>query len=200
MNDPPRHPYPRGLHSPLALLEAEEVIALRRRYRAGGVTFSELAAEFGISHTTALHAVNGVRYNEVNHIEPPRRAQQTKLTREVVIELRRARKRGASFVELGRLTGCATTTVQQAVRGVTWKHVNADEPPVPTCDFYYSARQQRRFNAAQVREIRRRHAAGETGRALAAAFGAHHSVIYRICNGVTYAEVASDDAEGGECS
>lgn len=200
MPNTPQRSYQRGLHSPVALLEAEEVVALRRRYRAGGVTFRELAAEFGISHTTAVHAINGVRYNEVDHVEPPRRPKQTKLNRELVIELRKARKRGVSFTELASLTGFTVQTIQQAVRGISWKSVNAEEPPAPSGDFYYSARLLRRFSADQIREIRSRRAAGETGRALAAAFDTHRSVIYRICRRETYAEVDADGAEDGECS
>lgn len=55
----------RGEQHYAARFTADQVRALRKRYAAGGVTYRQLAAEHGVSHTTMRHLVVGKNWKSV---------------------------------------------------------------------------------------------------------------------------------------
>lgn len=60
---------PRGSRNGLSKLTEGHVREMRRRYRAGGILYRELAAEFGVSTVTAGLAIRGVTWTHVQ--DPP---------------------------------------------------------------------------------------------------------------------------------
>jgi hypothetical protein len=59
------------LHPPAAKRSPEQVLSLRARYAAGGVTHARLAAEFGISQTHTWQIVPGLRWRHVPCVRDP---------------------------------------------------------------------------------------------------------------------------------
>lgn len=55
----------RGTHNGRAKMTEEQVLSMRRRYSAGGVTVAALAREAGVRHCCAWNALMGVTWKEV---------------------------------------------------------------------------------------------------------------------------------------
>jgi hypothetical protein len=119
-------------------LTAEKVAEARRRVRASA-TISSIALEWGLPHSTLAGAVMGRRWKGVAEEPPswpeeeapledpisPKRA----LTREDVLEGRRAYRAGESLMGIVSRLGVSYSALYQAVKGNSWKHVT-EEPPV----------------------------------------------------------------------
>lgn len=60
-----RHANPRGSRHGNAKLTEHLVIVIRQRYRAGGITQRELAAEYGVSQGAIFFAIHGHNWSQV---------------------------------------------------------------------------------------------------------------------------------------
>src|SRR5262245_27016520 len=103
------------------------------------------------------------------------RNSSAKLTRAAIHKIRAALDRGATTRARGRKYGVSGSTISHAANGRNWKGVGVPRPLQPLST--------PKLTAESVRDIRARHAAGETGRALGKHYGVSEAQISRIVNG-----------------
>jgi len=102
---------------------------------------------------------------------PPRNA---KLTWEQVRSIRKlARDFNWSYTKIANLFSVAPSTIANLVQGLTWKERDYDPPK----------RVRAKLTWPMVREIRRRYAAGEVGRVLAAEYGVSNVAVHFVVSG-----------------
>ena len=77
-------------------------------------------------------------------------------------DIKRRRANGESQAVIAQECGCSAPTISRLLR---------------------DGRVNRKIRRSDHDEIRRRYGAGESGRAIAARYGVHKSIIYRICDG-----------------
>jgi DNA-binding XRE family transcriptional regulator len=104
-----------------------------------------------------------------------------KLTYAIVDECRRRHADGESQASLAREFGVSQKTMHRAISGETWRQAHA--LPVRARDGRGEAHGMARLTEADVTEIRRRHAAGETQRTIALDYGVARQHISRIVSG-----------------
>lgn len=102
---------------------------------------------------------------------------QAMLTEEAVVQMRRRVRSGEAITSVARDFCVSPQIVQQAVTGRSWKAVT--EPCAPK-------RLARMFTDEQVREIRKRRAAGEQAASIAASFNCTRNLIYSAATGKSY--------------
>jgi hypothetical protein len=108
----------------------------------------------------------------VPRTSPPLNASLTWDNVRVIREL--ARKHSSmSYTKLARMFGVAPSTIANCVQGLTWKERGYDPPK----------RARAKLTWPMVREIRRRYAAGEVGRVLAAEFGVSNVAVHFVVTG-----------------
>lgn len=126
----------RGSENARAKFTDEEIITLRSRH-ASGETFSELARECGISTTNMSRILRGERYRSSGGplatafgqfrtaYRRPRGSEfsHSKLTEELVREIRLRFNAGESGIQLAERFGTNKTTIYRALNGATWGHV-----------------------------------------------------------------------------
>jgi group I intron endonuclease len=183
-----------------AKLTDEIVLEMRRRYKAGGITYAELAAEFG---PCAHPATTGRTWVHLNHIEAPCETgdckgasnHNAKLTDAIVLEMRQRYKAGGVMLdELGAEFGVSWKTAHQAITGKTWSHLNHIEPPCNICRIAGRPPSQTgesnwcaKLTDEIVIEMRRRYKAGGiTRRQLGTEFGVSKSVARYAITGKTW--------------
>ena len=130
--------------------------------------------------------------------------------------MRREYKRGMSAAEIGKMVGISTSSTFGILNGTTWKRADALEPPVPKDrlsrhgkgvprggkgkqpqkqkKLLYGPNRPRGWNkrtltSAQVKEIRRRRAAGEKLTSIAEDFGINFTTVSKIALRHTYKDV-----------
>ncbi len=106
------------------------------------------------------------------------RCGAVKLTEDIVVQCRRRFVAGETQVSLAVEFGVDQSVISDAVRGVTWKHL--DEPPVRLLP---NTRQATKLTMEIVTECVARHAAGETITSLAREFGASRSAVSMAISG-----------------
>lgn len=121
----------RGEKCGMAKLTAAIVTEMRIRYLAGE-TVTSLAAEFGVSESTASNAITGKRWSWLPGAVPidnKRRGKQgenhhaAKLTAEIVRECRIRYAAGETTYALAEEFGVKQPTMQKAISGKTWKNI-----------------------------------------------------------------------------
>lgn len=60
-----RNRHPRGSRSPRSRLTEAQVVEMRQRYAAGGVTHRQLAAEYGVNHGSIARILSGEYWRHV---------------------------------------------------------------------------------------------------------------------------------------
>ena len=114
-----------------AVLTAEDVVEIRRLYRAG-LAYKEIADKLGISDEATRHVLIGETWAHIPDPDGPivmrrkgptsEECHKTVLDWERVREIRRLRaEEGLTYVAIGRRFGVHPITVRDVVRGRTWK-------------------------------------------------------------------------------
>lgn len=171
-------------------LTAELVRDARRQVR-NGASVDHLARVIGVSSRALSKAVYGANWRRVDNPPPISRPQPadpdqpspTVLNEDHVRRLRREHAGGASVRYLATRNGLPYNTVHDAVRGVTWAHVDDQTPEG-------SAEEVRRpgvlLTAAAVGEMRRAHARGASLRSLADKFHLEYATVRAAVQGATW--------------
>ncbi|MFE6592562.1 hypothetical protein [Streptomyces sp. NPDC057781] len=162
----------------------------RRKMRDGG-SVDGLAREIGVSSRALSKAIYGVTWRQVDDPPPLSRPQpmdpdqpsRTVLDEDQVRRLRRSHAGGASVRYLATRNNLPYNTVHDAIRGVTWAHVDGQASEE-------SSEQQRRpgvlLTAAAVAEMRRAHADGSSLRSLADKFRLEYATVRAAVQGTTW--------------
>jgi hypothetical protein len=191
-----RHPTgrkARGEGHALAKLTEREVLAIREGYALGGVTYRQLAAQFGVTIANIRFIVTGQYWK---HVGGPIRSGQrprAKLTEAQVAEIRRLYATWEfTLAELGERFGVSPATIGFAVAQQTWIGVGTAEELRRPHDWHRGERSPNaKLTREQVLEIRRLYATGGvTQKALAAEYGVAESNVWAILKGRAWADVA----------
>ena len=116
------------------------------------------------------------------------RHNQAVLTDAIVSECRLRCAAGEKQTALAREFGVSQVAMWRAVTGQTWTHI--DVPVIPMETGRIRADQKVKLNPEMVREIRERHAAGVSGRALAMEFGVSAATVSHVVNRKIWKDVA----------
>jgi len=121
--------------------------------------------------------------HRVAHGTAPRGERQhtAKITAADVVAIRRRRRAGESNRSIARDFPINSNEVSAIALGRAWPHIN--EPVAQPLDC-------RKLTAEKVAAIRSRHAAGESGVAMAREFGISQTNIYAVIRGQTWRHVA----------
>jgi hypothetical protein len=120
---------------------------------------------------------------ENNMLSAGERHARTELTEAMVLEIDALLRAGVSNGNIAEQADVSREIVSKIKAGRTWAKVTGREL-VPVCRI--NAVGKRRLNAEQVADIRRREAAGESRRAIAASYGMSHTTIVAIVNRDTW--------------
>jgi lambda repressor-like predicted transcriptional regulator len=162
-----------------------------RRQVRNGASVDHLARLIGVSSRALSKAVYGVTWRRVDDPPPISRPQPadpdqpspTVLNEDHVRRLRREHAGGTSVRYLATRCGLPYNTVHDAIRGVTWAHV--DDQAAKEC-----AGELRRpgvlLTAAVVGEMRRAHADGTSLRSLADKFHLEYATVRAAVQGTTW--------------
>lgn len=114
----------RGADNNKAKMTAAQVVEIRERYAAGGVTYTALAAEFGISRASLARIVHGDVWTHVGGpITPSSRPRW--LTEDDVREIRRVRaETGLSYQKIGEPYGLSRSHIRDIVLRRRWRHLD----------------------------------------------------------------------------
>lgn len=180
------------------VLTAELVRAARRQV-GNGASVEHLARVIGVSSRALSKAVYGATWRRVDDPPPISRPQPTDpdqpsptvLDEDQVRRLRREHADGASVRYLATRNGLTYNTVHDAIRGVTWAHVDDRTPE-------QGAAENRRpgvlLTAATVGEMRRAHADGASLRSLADKFRLEYATVRAAVQGATWRHLADPPA------
>lgn len=117
-----------------------------------------------------------------------------KLTPEQASEAIELIKAGETLADIGRKFGVSYLAIRQIKDGNNWKHLSGGPVPVPPNRPHHSPQGEKhgaaKLTAAIVVEARQRHAAGESCKSLAAAYGVDHTTIRYAISGRTWKHIA----------
>ena len=117
-----------GDSHPHAKLTAADVVAIRARYAAGGVTLRRLAAEYGVQPANIGHVIAGRAWTHLPLVEcytstAGERNGAAKLDNAKVAEIRQLYESGGwTQAALASRFGAAHQTISRVCRGELWKH------------------------------------------------------------------------------
>ncbi|MGW7723869.1 hypothetical protein [Streptomyces canus] len=145
----------------------------------------------GVSSRALSKAVYGATWRRVGDPPPisrprptdPDQPSLTVLNEDHVRRLRREHADGASVRYLATRTGLTYNTVHDAIRGVTWAHVDDRTPEEDAGEI---RRPGVLLTAATVGEMRRAHANGASLRSLADEFSLEYATVRAAVQGVTW--------------
>lgn len=172
------------------MLTAELVREARQQVQ-NGASVDRLARAFGVTSRALSKAVYGATWRRVDNPPPISRPQPvdpdqpspTVLDDDHVRRLRREHAGGASVHYLATRDGLTYNTVHDAIRGVTWVHV--DEQASEEI-----AEKARRpgvlLTATTVGEMRLAHASGDSLRSLADKFHLKYATVRAAVQGATW--------------
>lgn len=113
----------------------------------------------------------------------------SKLTAEQAAEARRLRRAGLGREELAARFGLSVSGITKVLSGASWPDL--EESPV-TERIY--VRSNGAVTADDVREIRRRYAAGESQRQLAREYGVSHPTVHNIVHRKSWQAITEEPA------
>lgn len=120
----------RGADSAKAKFAADEIVEIRKRYAAGGVTCLELALANNVDETTISGIVRGDTYTLVGGpLSDPKSLCRGEthpgayLTVDKVRQIRFMRSCGTTVSAISEAVSASWDAVYDVVRGKTWKHV-----------------------------------------------------------------------------
>lgn len=162
-----------------------------RRQVQGGTSVDHLARAFGVTSRALSKALYGATWRWVDDPPPlgrpqpadPDQPSPTVLNEEMVRRLRREHAGGATVRYLATRCGLPYNTVHDAIRGVTWAHVDEgllDESSGGP------GRPGVLLTAATVGEMRCAHADGASLRSLADRFGLEYATVRAAVRGTTW--------------
>ncbi|MEV7392854.1 MULTISPECIES: hypothetical protein [unclassified Streptomyces] len=172
------------------LLTAELVRDARRQVQ-NGASVDRLARAIGVTSRALSKAVYGATWRGVTDPPPISRPQPadpdqpspTVLDEAFVRRLRREHADGVTVRYLATRCGLPYNTVHDAIRGVTWAHIDDHAAEGSSGD-------QRRpgvlLTAATVGEMRRAHAGGASLRSLADRFRLEYATVRAAVQGATW--------------
>lgn len=108
----------------------------------------------------------------------------TVLTTEQVIEIKERLAQGADNRTLAAEYGVTHSNISAIALGKSWGHIDIKIPPRKT-DMSYA----QKLTADQVREIRRRGDAGESGESLAREFNIGATAVFKIRHRITWKDI-----------
>ncbi len=108
----------------------------------------------------------------------------TVLTDELVREIKGHIANGVDNRTLAKAYGVTHSNISAIARGKSWKHIDIPMPPRKT-DMSYA----QKLTADQVREIRRRGDAGESGESLAREFNIGATAVFKIRHRITWKDI-----------
>lgn len=118
---------------------------------------------------------------------------RAKLTVDLVAQMRRDRRAGATYPQLAEKYGVVTTVAYNACIGRSWKSVNATEPPVAGDHqgFTYTGATHKdaKLNPDKVRAMRAERAQGWTYQQLVTKYGVTLNAVAQVCTGKTWKSV-----------
>ena len=176
-----------------------QVREIRRRYAAGGITYRELADEYGVSLYVIFSIIKAAYTADM---AGTKRVNTSKLTEFHANEIRgRYAVGGITYRELAAEYGVSAQTIANIIKRVTWAHLgDTDEA---TVDYMKreDADSSSKLTAAQVDEIRGHYAAGGiTYRELAAEHGVSINVIAQIVKHLIWAHLGDTDDTDDEAA
>lgn len=116
----------KGAQNGRALLTLDQVMAIRSRYANGGVTYDDLAFEYGVGRSTIGSILSNKNWRD-NGYEQVKRAyvisSNSKVTPDIVNEIRRRINIGTSQAALAREYSVSRATICRIANGKAWKEV-----------------------------------------------------------------------------
>jgi ribosome-binding protein aMBF1 (putative translation factor) len=134
-----RHGGPSGKTHPKAKLNETDIVAIQRRYAAGGVSQRQLAEEYGVDPSSVSRIVRGESWAQAvptrpmmtreqtraHKLENLRRGERHYASKLSSTQVRQIRRRydlgGVSQAKLAREYRVSQTTIGHIVRGKSWK-------------------------------------------------------------------------------
>jgi len=120
----------RGVDSAKAKFSAGEILKIRERYAAGGITCLEIAVANNVDETTISGIVRGDTYTLIGGpLSDPKSLCRGEthpcayLTVDKVRQIRALRAAGHTLKGIGQIVGATKDAVYDVIRGKTWKHV-----------------------------------------------------------------------------
>ena len=179
---------------------------IRGRYAVGGITYRELAAEYGVSAQTIANIIKRVTWAHlgdtdeatVDYMKREDADSSSKLTAAQVDEIRgRYAAGGITYRELAAEHGVSINVIAQIVKHLIWAHLgDTDDEAAADKRARGEAHYASRLTELQVGEIRRRYAAGGiTQRELAAEYGVSIQAIGHIIKHLTWAHLDAPDTD-----
>lgn len=191
-----------GQDHPRTQLRDDDVLAIRAAV-AAGEDLVTVALRYGlkpgasnvymlVTGKTWRHLPGAVGLDRAKSQVRGEKAGLAKLTADQVLEARhRYRDTDVTLSEIAAEYGVKKSAMRQAITGKTWAHL-PDAVPAGTRG-HTGATGERSGSASltadQVREIRRRAAAGETQHSLADVFGVRHGTISKIVRRERWAHI-----------
>jgi Mor family transcriptional regulator len=173
-----------GTHAYRVKLSATEAYEIRELYFAGGITYRQLAEDFGVSLTTIGNVINRL----CAHTSAKAGVYTgAKLTASQVTEARQRVGAGESCEVMAAEFGVQPVVLRKAVYGHTWQEVPGSlEPPgTPRGERNGASK----LTEKEVLDILQRVAAGESQGAMARKYGLSRSTVSRIVNGERWAHL-----------
>ncbi|MDH6216688.1 hypothetical protein [Streptomyces pseudovenezuelae] len=172
-----------------------ELVRDARRQVQNGASVDGLARAFGVTSRALSKAVYGVTWRRVDNPPPigrpqpaePDQPSPTVLDDDHVRRLRREHAGGASVRYLATRDGLTYNTVHDAIRGVTWAHVD-EQAAEETLE--EARRPGVLLTAATVGEMRLEHANGASIRSLADKFHLKYATVRAAVQGATWRHLA----------
>ncbi|MFD8716884.1 hypothetical protein ACFV2H_02330 [Streptomyces sp. NPDC059629] len=168
-----------------------ELVRHARRQVQNGASVDHLARAFGVPGRALSKAVYGATWRGVDDPPPLSRPQPidpdqpspTVLNEELVRRLRHEHAGGATVRYLATRCALSYNTVHDAIRGVTWAHVDGRVPEGHSGE---PNRPGVLLTAALVGEMRRAHTGGASLRSLADRFGLEYATVRAAVQGTTW--------------
>ena len=192
---------PVGERSGASKLTEADIVEIRGRYAAGGVTQEDLAREFGVTVSTIRNITNRRTWKHIpgEPVRPPKRVNRArrgrdhpgaKLTAPQALEIYAlANARQLSDSEIAQRYNVATSRISDIRCGNTWSHVTGHTGP-PSGPLVGENHPNSKLTNAQVRAIYdEAHSGLKTQAQIALKHGVHKGTVSQIKCGSIYRSV-----------
>ena len=183
-----------------------QVVEIRNRYGAGGVTQKELAKEYGVSVGTISRITNRYGWTHIlgKPVRTPKRINRTlrgagnpqaKLTASQAQEIYSlARSRKLPDAEIARRYNVAPSRVSDIRCGLTWAHVTGHNDPPPGPLLGENHPNSKLTNVRVWAIYQEAHSGLKTQVQIAEDYGVHKATVSQIKRGVIYRSVTGHSA------